>query len=484
MVGKVTILIEKTDKNINKHESDGDRDQYKYNNGSITITKECNILGSSSYFILVHKPRVNSYIDAVKYNGNSLQTTASLQSYGSVHVYYWAGDEDRESPLAIGLMTRYVSTYYEIICKDQNILFNELSSSNELEDALDRQNCKRNNAHVLNIRQKDGISYKCSACKNVEIRLKCSKGSGYVEVTHTLSHNAKIGTIVEGTHYAKGFDSGIFTETSMAVYFSEVIESETPLIISFRNEEKYYTCDKERGWKVAEGITSETLETDIPKQRCKRTKTHRIELSRQSGYHCSICNAQIEVEEQKNYAQYNVYKQCTHDKDFSVSSFVFEETIQAGITLPKGIEYLHVYFYPKESKSPVFVYIPYEDAYRYSTAVWYRKLYSDGNEWIIEERLPKYFDSSTVELLQKICEEIKPKHLSIPQSQNPKAPDMIPKVEQNGVSSLSSPSKYDSYGMLIGAVIGGLACLCLVGVAMWKVGPSVRTRLASIQPLL
>ncbi|EKX72277.1 hypothetical protein BEWA_047420 [Theileria equi strain WA] len=135
-------------------------------------------------------------------------------------------------------------------------------------------------------------------------------------------------------------------------------------------------------WERNNSINSTTLATDLLKQRSKRNKAHKIELSSDSKYNCFICEVQIKVEKQKNYAQYSFYKHyIAEEGHFSASSFVIGNAPQTGITLPKGIEYLYVYFHPGKNGSPLIIYIPPEDDERSTKGTWWKKSYRKGAIW-------------------------------------------------------------------------------------------------------
>lgn len=131
----------------------------------------------------------------------------------------------------------------------------------------------------------------------------------FYKVIHRSENNINIGKIKQNDVDLAGFNADLGKHKNVAVYFFlEKSESlATPLIIQFGDKDIYYVYDQKDNWKKAEGIKSETLETDIPKQRCKRNKAHKIELSSDSKYNCFICEVQIKVEKQKNYAQYSFY---------------------------------------------------------------------------------------------------------------------------------------------------------------------------------
>ncbi|EKX72341.1 hypothetical protein BEWA_048080 [Theileria equi strain WA] len=276
----------------------------------------------------------------------------------------------------------------------------------------------------------------------------------FYKVIHTPDGGKHIDKIKQNDTDLTGFNADLDKYPNVAVYFFLEERSEgpgTPLIIQFGDKDIYYVYDQKDNWKKAEGINSTTLANDLLKQRCKRNKTHKIELSRQFQYNCPICEAQIEVERQQVYTKYSLYKQYIAEEDhFSVSSFVIGNTPQTGITLPKEIENLYVYFHPSENGSPLIIYVPPEDDDELSNkGTFWKKSYRKGTIWEREEK------------------DISPSN----PSEDPKIVEIIGKIPETPPKSDRQTSGV-SPEAIAGISCGVLGSGAAISVGIWR-GPAI-----------
>ncbi|AFZ79759.1 hypothetical protein BEWA_026080 [Theileria equi strain WA] len=81
--------------------------------------------------------------------------------YNSAHVYFWEGDSGHIKPLLLGLESSESHTYFKLT-KDCSKWEINNSAISDLKGELDKQNCYKNKAHVIDISKNSGTSsYQC-----------------------------------------------------------------------------------------------------------------------------------------------------------------------------------------------------------------------------------------------------------------------------------------------------------------------------------
>ncbi|EKX73355.1 hypothetical protein BEWA_054110 [Theileria equi strain WA] len=160
---------------------------------SITV-RATSVYGGYSKF--EHSLRGGTFkVKSVVHGGNTLNGITSSTPVNSVSFFYWSEDSSYANPLLVQLGE---NTYYSWSSGNDW----GPDSSSDLIRKLDKQNCRRNSAHVANISHHTTTSYNCYACSGQSINTVSSDESGgkYKKVVHTISSagNDKIGRVDDG----------------------------------------------------------------------------------------------------------------------------------------------------------------------------------------------------------------------------------------------------------------------------------------------
>ncbi|AFZ79818.1 hypothetical protein BEWA_026670 [Theileria equi strain WA] len=136
---------------------------YTYKDRTITISEERRDT-LPGYKAIKHQKTVGEscslYQGATEFHG-----FVDLKSYGDIYAYFWQGDDDYKVPLVIQLGDAdnyYISDVNSTTWRRAyGITFRTLKNDT-LKNLLDRENCKKNRAHVMEISKGKEGPYKCS----------------------------------------------------------------------------------------------------------------------------------------------------------------------------------------------------------------------------------------------------------------------------------------------------------------------------------
>ncbi|AFZ79446.1 hypothetical protein BEWA_022940 [Theileria equi strain WA] len=152
------------------------------------------------YRKFVHEPRDKRKIIGVrKKRVQQYGFEQSLANCYTATVYFWTGDSSYANPLLVQLGGE--STYYS--WKSDDSWGPDSDASGQFITRLDKQNCRRNKAHVANISKAESNTYDCYACKDREQKITFSTSSEeadreYKKVVHRITSGEsghKIGRI-------------------------------------------------------------------------------------------------------------------------------------------------------------------------------------------------------------------------------------------------------------------------------------------------
>ncbi|EKX72500.1 hypothetical protein BEWA_049670 [Theileria equi strain WA] len=192
---------------------------------------------------LIQDHRMN--IEYIKH-GDKYQCLKGTNVFSKEHdikVYYWVNDKKFENPLMIAF------DYINYVPGNGDRWEPDLTARGEILDALDRANCRKNDAHLLDITKKS--NYPCSSCNSKTIRVNkhhySSGSSSYTEYTFSVDGGI-IGRISEhGTdQFITAFNHDI-TEIS-AYYFNGTVAL-LKIVSSCKN--RWYKQNSQTGnrWK-------------------------------------------------------------------------------------------------------------------------------------------------------------------------------------------------------------------------------------------
>ncbi|EKX72458.1 hypothetical protein BEWA_049250 [Theileria equi strain WA] len=166
---------------ISQYQEDDDKNYHYYYTTPDSTTERIDVVVEldpaefPGYKRLTHKPRgSNIEIGGIEDGYEAMEEFMGLvPGCHSISVYYWMGGVMSFSPLIIQL-NAITNEYYKF--NDSTRRWDKTKSTEIAKDLiteLDKQNCKRNTAHVVDISRKDDISYRCYACnRKITINLK------------------------------------------------------------------------------------------------------------------------------------------------------------------------------------------------------------------------------------------------------------------------------------------------------------------------
>ncbi|EKX73948.1 hypothetical protein BEWA_039860 [Theileria equi strain WA] len=122
--------------------------------------------------------------------------------YSEAHVYFWEGDNRHRNPLLLELKPTSGASSYYILSGGVGKKWSHISvTPSEVIKVLDRENCRHNGAHIIDISKKGSygryISYPCPGCSSKWIGLS-NHGTDYSYYYHYLHGGSSIRGFKDG----------------------------------------------------------------------------------------------------------------------------------------------------------------------------------------------------------------------------------------------------------------------------------------------
>ncbi|EKX72266.1 hypothetical protein BEWA_047310 [Theileria equi strain WA] len=201
-MNSVTIDISKNPKSGVQTDNGGGY-YYESNSGRVDLTDDWYPDPEGTYRKFVHTLK-DGKIGNINNGGTPQNGFGTLTTYTSVSVYYWSRDNSFSNPLLIQLGTGdneyYASADGTSWAKDHE------ASTSKLRDSLNKQNCGKNNAHIIKISEKSSGGYKCPMCSK-DIQLSYQNQSGYDHYRHTISDSFSVTSFRDGNDWQLGLPS-------------------------------------------------------------------------------------------------------------------------------------------------------------------------------------------------------------------------------------------------------------------------------------
>ncbi|AFZ80978.1 hypothetical protein BEWA_003860 [Theileria equi strain WA] len=224
----VTIDIGKTPKNGLKTENDSNN--YHYEDDStrerVNVTLVEKLSGTPGYITLTYTPHNSeTKITGIKESGlNKNEFNTNITDSKIVTVYYWSLDNTFSNPLLVQFGEGGSSVYYYITGNGNTWKTESGISGSTLKDKLDKQNCKRNKAHTVDISKKNDtsrdIKYNCPGCGSKPITVN-KYGTDYATTDYSCYYHY----LPSGSGYISGLQDKVteqtgikFTDTISIVY--------------------------------------------------------------------------------------------------------------------------------------------------------------------------------------------------------------------------------------------------------------------------
>lgn len=157
---------------------------YESGNGKVDLTESYYPGLEGTYRKFIHTPESGN-IQSITHNGKPLSGITSLGDHKSVSVYYWSQDIDHGKPLLIQL-GEGINEYYTT--DNGNTWINQSGiKKGNIRGSLNKQNCDRNKAHVVDLSYRSSTNYQCPGCQTQEIQVSYSGSSGDISYsTYTI----------------------------------------------------------------------------------------------------------------------------------------------------------------------------------------------------------------------------------------------------------------------------------------------------------
>ncbi|EKX73358.1 hypothetical protein BEWA_054140 [Theileria equi strain WA] len=121
--------------------------------GKVLLTDEWFPDPEGTYRKITHTPKDGQNISKISKGGqDQILSPGNLSQYSSVSVYYWGQDHHCSKPLLIQLGSG--NEYYKYVSSGNSWNKDGSITSSTLREKLDKQNCSRNKAHIINLEER------------------------------------------------------------------------------------------------------------------------------------------------------------------------------------------------------------------------------------------------------------------------------------------------------------------------------------------
>ncbi|EKX72174.1 hypothetical protein BEWA_046380 [Theileria equi strain WA] len=212
------FIVVKTDASGKTYYANGKTSSAPKVNGEISITVSSSVY-DGAYKLYKHVRKDNDTIRVLSAMHSDVNVPFDYPVYGTkcseVLVYYWEGDSSHTNPLLLELKQTLNTSqsYYRLSSggTDKKWTPAGVINAGNLKDNLDKLNCEKNKAHVMDISKAESTTYNCSGCGNTRITVVDSKitAEDYIKTTHKIENGDMIGKLAsngygqDGINYTK-----------------------------------------------------------------------------------------------------------------------------------------------------------------------------------------------------------------------------------------------------------------------------------------
>ncbi|EKX72415.1 hypothetical protein BEWA_048820 [Theileria equi strain WA] len=484
----------------------GLRYYYDSDNGTVLLTDGWYPDLEGTYRKFTHTPKGGS-IKEILHNGKPLSKFDGLESHTNISVYYWSLDNTCSKPLLIqlGEGNEYYTTNNGSTWTKQGSMTADI-----LKSKLDGQNCERNQAHIVDLSQKNEKSsstyYNCLSCNKPKIRVY--NGGHYYG--HTVSGSFPISGFKNAGTWQTGLSS-LKTVSTIRVYWDR--SAPNLIVVQFQrgSTDRYFRKNARGGnsWIEVSADSSETaLSTTVT------TPSVDLDLSNISGKPYTVGSTKVIVAVLDSYIGdgYLKHEHSLRGSLFNVRSVHHGTTPLTDITFSEKLESVSAFYYgvnnPTDLPMPLLVELAIKTSNQ-TTHKYYQKD-KNGNNWTeypgsgggteldndkLKAELEKLKKEYNLELPSPPLVQ-KPTPSPPTDSRSSSTPNNIQgnsghkHHEHNnggshnhrsevGVRSTSAKRNSTSSGVIVGGVIGGILCIAILALFIKRVGPSVKTYMAS-----
>ncbi|EKX72440.1 hypothetical protein BEWA_049070 [Theileria equi strain WA] len=503
-MGGVTVYI-------NNHPGRGvgqDENGYYYidnSGGRVYLTDEWYPDPEGTYRKITHSLKGEYKIGSIKKERQELKTFPNLESHTSVSVFYWSGDNGFSNPLLIQLGEG--ENEYYTNPKGLNNWEVDGTATPDLRKKLDEQNCLKNKAHIVDLSKKDKATYSCPSCNTKSIRVY-SPGTYY---GHTIATSglSLAGFKDTGTWQA-GLPSLKSVET-VKVYWNK--SGNNPIVIAQQVSGTGTKWFRRNGGNV--NTWTQVVTDPTPTGSTFPTPQITIDLSMKASASYADKTAKVNITVRSSHIGYCYYRyqHSLCGGPFKVTQVTYNKASLSGIEFSPEtpMDSVSAYYYgddPEKKENLLLIELSSSGSNTYK---YFCKGTKDANIWT---------DGGTGKLtgqpLRNKLDELKKKHpLQPPKSQLPpnpptpeppkqihapsshagRSPSPTTKNEQGhhenkahihnhsakdvGKTPTSAKRNSTPSGVIAAGVVGGIVCVVILSLLIWRIGPSLKTYMAS-----
>ncbi|AFZ79898.1 hypothetical protein BEWA_027470 [Theileria equi strain WA] len=477
--------------NIGKHPKNVKQDENGYyytddSGGRVNLTDEWYPDPEGTYRKLTHTPESNAKISAIVCSGSQQNgfEEASLPDCGLISVYYWSLDNTCSKPLLIQLGSG--NTYYITEGGDGWKNQSDINDTN-LRKKLNKQNCKRNQAHTIDLSNKGNTTYSCPSCRaSIRVYNSGSYG-GITSYGHAIT---SISGFKDNTDDQIGLPS-LKDVSSVTVFWSK--SGGIPLLIAHqngwhnwyrRNSDTVNTWSEVSQYDRPTGPSDEDGNMQKLLQRNYYYPSIIIDLSRPTNatYSDKGTGIDITVRSTSVYGGYHMFEHSLRGGLFKLNGVQHtEQTNLNGITsdgeLGRKLESITACYYgdhPSEEKRLLLVELVVSE--RETKYKYYYRTTKGADSWTKLDRSEGETTRLKDNSLKEELERLKKEHF-------PDTPDPSPVAPSQSSEAKDYSSVPEKSTSPVGPLVGGTVCALVTLVAMVllvKFWPKVRTRFVGI----
>ncbi|EKX72850.1 hypothetical protein BEWA_014090 [Theileria equi strain WA] len=228
-------------------QQDGKGYYYEIDGGRVLLTDDWYPDLEGTYRKLTHTPAGGCTIGDIKKGGIPQTGFPDLAVYSTISIFYWELDSSYSNPLVIQLGEGN-NEYYK---HDGSTWSKDIEATGNLREELNKQNCKKNNAHIVNLSQKKS-GYNCPSCNTgTKINVSYSSIASIISSTYTIpgARSASISGFKHNNNWQAGLPP-IKNLRKVIVYWSTTSSNKPLLSATQSRPPKYFrrNSDNENAW--------------------------------------------------------------------------------------------------------------------------------------------------------------------------------------------------------------------------------------------
>ncbi|AFZ79471.1 hypothetical protein BEWA_023200 [Theileria equi strain WA] len=460
MTGKgVTIDIGKRPEGSGNQKVEKDTKGYYYESGKVRVnlTDDWFPDPEGTYRKLTHSLK-DGNIESIVHKGSALSGLTGLESHTSVSVLYWSSNY--QNPLLIQLGNDE-NEYYTT--SDGSTWTNANINTTTLKSKLDKENCTKNGAHIINLTEKSNGNYRCpNGCKtNIQVSYNSSYG-GITFYQPTIGSNTfSVTSFKDGSNWQLGLPS---LKSVSQIKVDWKASGETNPLLYFYHQSRPY-----RYFRRSSSDSNTWIEVSLANAHPNgQTPQIPLDLSKSSGITYDGGGSKINITVLRSHIGegYYGYQYSLRGASFTVESVTHNGTLLTGISFQGTLISVSGYYYggknPTDQSNILLIEVVASGNSKYS---YYQKKNKSSNEWTELDRSGKRLVDEALKVILINLKKLK------------ETLDKLDQLEARLEKLNKKLNESHNTGVLAGSSVGtGLGGAGLGALAVWK-GPALIARL-------